>query len=1539
MPITDLNIESSNRVGRYTANTRLKAENLNSSVFGMATTFCQVIQAFSQARASVSINPNDTSFLGFDLDGISCTDGNPNVLKIEKVNPGILFYRNIPYIIPEIPDLTLNLSLDQGKAYGLAVVIQDMQLSGEKSLPVLDNSGLEVNVPVKTKATFPFKIFWDEITTDQSMIAPKVTSSNGRIYIFTVTRSSSLGSIGWQINHSCFKPPYILDIRNTYNGRGRKSGTIKDFLDEFPKDKQALFDKFEVGDVEFFHETGKPTSPDFPFIPLSAPLTVVDKLELPDFYEYLTSYKIPLKLYIDGWEWDALPFSGESEKAGTRFNDKTKGFNPYITPYGYNSIEDKLYEDGESAGKKGTFGKSTFRIYLSKSKLTAFNTITEYFLDNNILLSLLNDLPMHPVRFPDLSNLMLDNDPTTPLGTFTYDPTPEIKANRTDSVIPEKTVESNYFRIKESGKPQVLVKDLKFHKLKGIVGILNSDPNPTLIKKDSIGAIKNLMPEVLLKALGISEDGKGNRGLFITAYNGDEHSITETETHIIIEIDDFLYSNELESSLNFLSEQEWTTTPYYLEFYPYRLPQTPYFEKIPMNVPAHKQLYAPNPISLSMVDRALYKDELNNRFGGYTVEGSLNKDSSIYMGVDPLGEDENLLRSEPPILEWGNGKDKWNFFNSSAINQAFLPDRFGEDPFKNGNRIKFKSDSLRKETTHTLYEQGKTCGTFVLTNKTQNGIPLIPTKGLSYKEFNPLNGLKNKEILYGFELRNPILERTNRSNWWLLDGSHPDDSGSIEKKSLRAKIMYNQAIKFFIDSNSVAPSKLPFAQKNNKKTLFLTGHSQLGGCPKIGDRYGFGYNGTSLNITQKPEIYGAGSDKESLHGIILNMRHLKSPLNNKDTGTGRYDYLYYMPKVLRFHQEFSNFTFANKTAEGLKTDNLYSLLISRGLNKLFGFDNKTNATDGVSFPIGRNRISGQNNDLTKFQEYQFPRFGLFLNRKIWQYEGSEIYNILNDFKPLNTGVEFLYKIDNYVMVPLEFISNIMWDRMEHVHPNFGMYLRITPDAYNGDGTVSDAGKKQLYLWQFFGILPAWFHSNNAEITQLNYNEYLIPQVRPSNVFNATVQYPGWIIFGDEKLNGNICIPPVAFTNTLYPNQVTSRNIALVFLQSIFSSREAINGQSTLSIKLNEDKSKLLFPNDFFKYTESTLDGKYSELTWGLSEIAGVSLDLYKNLEDDFLIESMVSLYWEDIRGTWLHELYQDVGLRSLLEKKKIDESIGSIENIKTPILDGNSEYSMGDFSSLFMLGIDYSEEKIMRPGNRYAVYYPNSNSSGSYSMDDYINTYLNTKLSEQLKKTGDGEKYIKVEYYGDKPKIIKGSNNQIIDFPVRDWCYKVKSNSEKFFNFTTWIGYFRECVKTYATSNGVNGFDGLLSPHEQNTYGLVSGGGIIKGSSSKEYTDPYEILVNGIPNLVNQAPQPSPQGFISDDTIYGNTKGGNEWNNPKLNHPHKKGESFKREFQAIKSDGQSKLDKPVASSKMNGIGYIYIGKIESEIKSIIYRNK
>ncbi|NBU99096.1 MAG: hypothetical protein EBS19_12955, partial [Spirochaetia bacterium] len=400
---------------------------------------------------------------------------------------------------------------------------------------------------------------------------------------------------------------------------------------------------------------------------------------------------------------------------------------------------------------------------------------------------------------------------------------------------------------------------------------------------------------------------------------------------------------------------------------------------------------------------------------------------------------------------------------------------------------------------------------------------------------------------------------------------------------------------------------------------------------------------------------------------------------------------------------------------------------------------------------------------------------------------------------------------------------------------------------------------------------------------------------------------------------------------LYPNQVTSRNIGLVFLSSIFASKEAATNGSALKTALNMPvmDSVKNFSKNFFKYTEATVDGQHSSSTaWGLSDQAGVSMEQFKNSEDPYLIPSLVSLYWEDIRGTWLHDYYQEISLSSLLEKRKIDRSVTDLSSTDRSGLSSDMPYSMGDYSSLFMLAIDYSNEKVMKPGERYAVYYPNQNSQGSLSMDEYISTYLKNQLDAQdtANTSISGEKYVRVPYYGNLSNPILDFSNNVIGTPIRDWYFKRKSNSKDFFNFNSWINYYRKCVREYAMAQGINGFDGLFSPKEQNFNGLLSGGGLIKGKNDTDYLDQLEILKNGIQDNVNNAPEPSPQGIVSADISVGNTKGGNEWNNPNLTFPHKKTEKFRREFEAYGING-SKFGKLFPVSKMNGIPYIYVGKV------------
>jgi hypothetical protein len=1533
MSIIDLKVESSNRVGNYNANTKNSGESLNATVFGMATTFCQVIQAFSQARASTKVNPFDTSLLGFDLEGV---EYEKPTLKISKINPGILFYKNIPYIVPEIKNLSLNLSSDLGKAYGVRISILDMAFTNaDKS--VLDDTGIEINMNVPSKAIFPFKIFWDEISVENE-ISPDVISSDGNIYVFTITRNINFGSMGWQINHSCFKPNYVMNTLNTFNGRERSDGTIEELLNEFPTDKTAYYNKYyDVGDLAFFHNTME-TQNTFPFIPMSTPLTVIDKEKYPDFFEYLHSYKLPLRLYIDGWEWDALPYQGKSEKAGTRYNLPIK----HVSKYGYDFNSKKQNIDTESAGEKGTYGRCTFRLYLSKTKKTIFNNVNNTYIDNKILLSILNDLPMHPVRFPDLSNLMLDNDPSTPLGAFTQDPTAQTQSLRTNSVEAERTVDGNLFKIKDTTKPQYLKKDLGFNKVKGVVGTIKIDPNPNLIVVDEIETVLNTMPQSLLETLEL-DSNKESRSLFLTAYNGNTPAITETESHIIIEIDDFLYNNEVLSKITFLSSPDKPTTPYYLEIFPYRIPQTPYFERIPMNVPAHKQIYAPNPLGLSQIGL------LATRLGAYSIENYLKEDLTPST-IDTLGEDENFLRSEPAILRWNSSGFKAN------INGAVTPPDSILDPdltlvtsvFKNGMRIPFDSSNyfqqnFESQSLRARYAIGKTCGTPVLGN-------LTPTKDVNYKLFKEtgfddpmLSTLyTQKEKGYnGFEIKNPIYESINRSSWWLLDGSHREDEGLLSRKTLRAKIQYNQVLKFFVDSDMIAPSQLPLAQKNTKKTLILTGHSQLGGCPKTGDLYGYNSQSNTLNITQYPDINSSkGTEKPDLHGIILNMRHLK--LNAGNQSPVQYDYLYYMPKIPRFQQSFNNLMFNNygstvtipkagQTAQTLYFNDpfsFYNAIITAGISNRFGVSNTSNATDGVRFLSSNyDRIS---------QEYSYPRFGIFLNRKFGDNSSpsTERYNALSGYTPNKMGFEANFLVNNYILIPFSSISNLSGDTFEYVQPNIGMYLRLTHQGYDSNGTVNDIGKKEIFLWQSFGILPAWFFTERHTVN----SNYIVRDgfgailgIYPSS-FDVTIQYPGWVIFGDESINGNICIPPVALTNALYPNQVTSRNIALVFLQSIFASKEAVTDglfKNALNSPAMNGGYNKNFPRNFFKYTEATVDSTHAMSTaWGLSNQAGLSLDQFANNNDPYLMPTLVSLYWEDIRGTWLHDYYQEISLSSLLEKRKIDRSVTDFASTDRPGLNTEPPNSMGDYSSLFMLAIDYSTENIMKPGERYAVYYPNQNSQGSMSMDEYIQIYLNNELNAQdsINTAISGEKYIKVPYYGKLSNPVLNFSNQPIAPSVREWHFKRKSHSTNFFNFSSWISYYRKCVREYAMSLGINGFDGLFSPKEQNFTGLITGGGLIKGKNNIEYLDQLEILKNGIPDNVNNAPEPSPQYVVSSDISVGNTKGGNEWNNPNLSFPHKKTDKFKREFEAYGSNGK-KLGKLIPVSKMNGIPYIYVGRI------------
>lgn len=1530
MPIVDLKVESSNRIGKFNPNTKNSGGSLNTTVLGMATTFCQVIQAFSQARASVRVNPFDTSLLGFELEGVEYAG---TTLKISKLNPGIIFYKNIPYIIPELKNLEFILSRDRGISYGLCISISDMNFT-ESEKSVLDDSGLEVKMNVPSKATFPFKVFWDKITTEGT-ISPKIIPPEGKIYIFTVTRDTNSGRMGWQINHSCFKPIHVMNSLNTFNGRERTDGTIEDLLGEIPIDRTAYYNKYyETGDLAFFHNN-RETGTGFPFIPMSTPLTVIDKEKYPDFYDYLNTYKLPLRLYIDGWEWDALPYNGKSEKAGTRYNFAMK----QVSKYGYDYFTKKYNVDTESAGEKGTFGKCTFRLYLSKSKKTILNTINNSYIDNKVLLSILNDLPMHPVRFPDLSNLMLDNDPTTPLGAFTQDPSPQTNPFRTNSVEAERTVEGNYFKIKDTTKPQFLKKDLGFNKVKGVVSVIKKDSNVDLLEIDSIGTTLNLMPQILLSTLGLDVNSE-SRSLFLTGYNGNSPSITENATHVIIEIDDFLYNNELLSRLTFLSKPDKSTTPYYLEIYPYRIPQTPYFERIPMNVPAHRQIYAPNPLGLSQIGF------LTNKLGGYSIENYMNEDLSL-SNIDTLGEDENFLRSEPAILKWNTSGFKVNIggIDNPPDSQITTNLMSQSSAFKNGMRIPF-DPSLTIEIGSSLtpvksyYRIGKTCGTPILSN-------LVPTKGVDYRVYREtiidsqlINlVMSDKEIgQNGFEVKNPIFERINRSSWWLLDGSYSGDEGLISKKTKRAKIQYNQILKFFVDNELIALSQLPLAQKNTKKTLIMTGHSQLGGCPKTGDIYGSNSQNNSLNITQYPDINSSkGTNKPDLHGIILNMRHLK--LNSSNQSPIQYDYLYYMPKIPRFQQNFNNITFNNFTQTVVpgrsgqpntilfinEFFSLYSALIKSGISARFGINATSNLTDGMKFLASAyDRVAN---------EFSYPRFGIFLNRNFGGFgsSSSERYNILSGYTPDRLGHEANFRINNYVMIPFSNISNFSGELFEYVHPNMGMYLRLTNEGYDSNGAVNEKGKKEIFLWQSFGILPAWFFTE--KYTAICSGMIMDGSGQRTFPFSqdVSIQYPGWVIFGDEAINGNICIPPVALTNALYPNQVTSRNIALVFLSSIFASKEAATNGSPLKTILNSPvmDSVKNFSKNFFKYTEATVDKSHSSSTaWGLSDQAGVSMDQFKSGEDPSLIPSLVSLYWEDIRGTWLHDYYQEISLSSLLEKRKIDRSVTDFSSNDRPGLSSDMPFSMGDYSSLFMLAIDYSNEKVMKPGEKYAVYYPNQNSQGAMSMDEYISTYLKNQLDAQdtANTSISGEKFVRVPYYGNLSNPILDSSNNVIGTPVRDWYFKRKSNSQFFFNFNSWINYYRKCVREYAMAQGVNGFDGLFSPKEQNFNGLLSGGGLIKGKDNIDYLDQLEILKNGIQDNVNNAPEPSPQGVVSGDISVGNTKGGNEWNNPNLTFPHKKSEKFRREFEAYGING-SKLGKLFPVSKMNGIPYIYVGRV------------
>lgn len=1531
MGIVDLGIESANRVGKFNTNTKLTGSDLNATVLGMATTFCQVIQAFSQSRANTRINPNDSSFLGMDLDDIVYTPGsNGGTLSIGKIKPGILFNKNIPYVIPEMVDLTFQLPDSSGKSFGLCVKLLDMELSDSKEKSALSSDGEEIKISLPTKMSFPFKIFWEEIAGENGEISPKVISGANKIYIFTITRSTSIGNFGWQLNHNSFRSPYVLDVNNTFIGRERKEGTLGDLLSGIPESREEYYNDHEVGDILFFQEerSPRPTS-DFPFIKLSTPLSVISREEYPDFYSYLINYKLPLRLYLDGWEWDALPYSGESEKQGTAYN--FGALSMQRVRYGYNALEKKQYEDKASEGKKGTFGKCTFRVFLSKNKKTIFNTVNNTYTDNKLLLSIINDLPMHPVRFPDLSNLILDNDPLSPLGSSTLDPESSVLPRRTESIPTQRTVEGDYFRIKQEGKPQSLSNDLRFRKIKGIVSLVKIDPDPELYEKDSIGNIINKMSSVLLETLGIQSNTEDGRSLFMTAYNGNVSSISETETHVIIEIDDFLYNEQLQEMEKFISKPDFGTTPYYLEFYPYRIPQTPYFERIPMNVPAHRQIYAPSPLSNSLVKELAFGD----RATSYSIENNLDENGSAKRDIDRLGEDEARLRSAPPILKWRGNKIEVNY--SGGGNPDRVLDLASGHPFRNGMRIPHQPNFARRYSFHTSYALGKTNGGLI-------GFRYAPANGqnvsnLSGDEFGL--GVNSKPIIVsnsaptainsstpvgfnGFELKHPFFERVNRSSWWLLEGSNSNDSDLVRNKSLRSKVQYNQALKFFVPTQSVAPSLLPLAQKNTGKTIILAGHSQLGGTPKTGDTYERIISNSKLNATSKPPLYSNGTPKPDLHGIILNMRHLRSGISNSTPSS--YEYLYYMPKIPKYQHTLEDSQLLVQLPIGAVWRPTWYVIPPNAVDRYRIDIVQTGDTGKLCFLNSSPPRGGIK------EEFSYPKIGRFLRRDIYLNDtarfDADIFPTLTNLSPIKNGAESRTMVDNYVTISMvnEIMERYNWG---DVHPNIGMYLRITPEAYDSGGSVNDKGLRELYLWHFYGILPAWWHTTES---------YSVPlHMAPGGVnINMSIIFPGWLIFGGrDDLNGNICVPPVAYTNTLYPNQVTSRNIALVFLSSIFPSNEVKTTSSYMGSKLNSRyfnyegsiNNKIVSPH-FYSYQEETLLDP-THTAWGLSKEAYDALTAYTHEEDKKLIPEMASLYWEDIRGTWVHDLYQEIGLNALLQKAKVD--IYNAPRMRGDSSNTDSSFIDGDFSSLFMIGIDFSPEKIMKPGDTYAVYYPNQNALGSLSIDEYINTFLVQKVNN-LKKmnVNRDKKYLHISYYGNLPDSIKGlDGNPIVGAePIRDWVFKQDAHTEGFLNFSSWIEYFRKCVREYSSSVGINGFDGIFHPAEQNIYGLITGGGIIKGRSNAENNlDNLEIIRNGIPTKVDNAPQPSPQRFLDGAIVVGNTKGGNEWNNPKLNFPHKKSEKMGREYEAFKTN-TTKIGKMFPVSKMNGIPYVFVGKTE-----------